>query len=173
MQQQQRLGSLFLLSFSLTQSFGKMSTAAPVNIRRADADAPLPANYSTTPHGTIYGSTPGGKTHIAQRLSCGNFFVIHHIYLSQALALSTIETPCWRSPTASSQRPHLPRWLTLLVLPRPVARIRFIPTQLPIERRLRQSVKRKKERRPTTPSPCSTMTARMFLTWKSERMENS
>lgn len=78
MQQQQRLGSLspslFLLSFSLTQSSGKMSTAAPVNIRRADADAPLPANYSTTPHGTIYGSTPGGKTHIAQRLSCGNFF---------------------------------------------------------------------------------------------------
>lgn len=38
-----------------------MSAAVPVNIRRADADAPLPAEYSTTPHGTIYGSTPGGE----------------------------------------------------------------------------------------------------------------
>ncbi|KAL1928513.1 hypothetical protein VTP01DRAFT_2869 [Rhizomucor pusillus] len=44
-----------------------MSTAAPVNIRRADADAPLPANYSTTPHGTIYGSTPGGTRVIYDR----------------------------------------------------------------------------------------------------------
>lgn len=38
-----------------------MSAAVPVNIRRADADTPLPAEYSTTPHGTIYGSTPGGE----------------------------------------------------------------------------------------------------------------
>ena len=37
-----------------------MSAAAPVNIRRADPNTPLPAEYSTTPHGTIYGSTPGG-----------------------------------------------------------------------------------------------------------------
>ncbi|KAI9314536.1 eukaryotic translation initiation factor 4E binding protein [Dichotomocladium elegans] len=44
-----------------------MSAAVPVNIRRADTDAPLPADYSTTPHGTIYGSTPGGTRVIYDR----------------------------------------------------------------------------------------------------------
>ncbi|CDH49107.1 predicted protein [Lichtheimia corymbifera JMRC:FSU:9682] len=44
-----------------------MSAAVPVNIRRADADTPLPAEYSTTPHGTIYGSTPGGTRVIYDR----------------------------------------------------------------------------------------------------------
>ena len=48
-----------------------MSAAVPVNIRRADADTPLPAEYSTTPHGTIYGSTPGGELYIQMtRIGC-------------------------------------------------------------------------------------------------------
>ncbi|KAI7860036.1 eukaryotic translation initiation factor 4E binding protein-domain-containing protein [Circinella umbellata] len=44
-----------------------MSAVAPVNIRRADPNTPLPAEYSTTPHGTIYGSTPGGTRVIYDR----------------------------------------------------------------------------------------------------------
>lgn len=58
------LPGLCLLSFFFSLSLHPtitMSAAVPVNIRRADADTPLPAEYSTTPHGTIYGSTPGGE----------------------------------------------------------------------------------------------------------------
>ncbi|KAI8368309.1 eukaryotic translation initiation factor 4E binding protein [Radiomyces spectabilis] len=44
-----------------------MSTAAPVNIRLAAPDASLPSEYSTTPHGTIYSSTPGGTRVIYDR----------------------------------------------------------------------------------------------------------
>ncbi|ORY96923.1 eukaryotic translation initiation factor 4E binding protein [Syncephalastrum racemosum] len=43
------------------------AAAAPVNIRRAEANASLPTDYSTTPHGTIYSSTPGGTRVIYDR----------------------------------------------------------------------------------------------------------
>ncbi|RKP26746.1 eukaryotic translation initiation factor 4E binding protein-domain-containing protein [Syncephalis pseudoplumigaleata] len=47
-----------------------MSTSArdiPVAIRRADPGAPLPSDYSTTPHGTIFSTTPGGTRIIYDR----------------------------------------------------------------------------------------------------------
>ncbi|KAI8050513.1 eukaryotic translation initiation factor 4E binding protein-domain-containing protein [Syncephalis plumigaleata] len=47
-----------------------MSTSArdiPVAIRRADPSAPLPSDYSTTPHGTIFSTTPGGTRIIYDR----------------------------------------------------------------------------------------------------------
>ncbi|KAI8088823.1 eukaryotic translation initiation factor 4E binding protein [Halteromyces radiatus] len=44
-----------------------MSTAEPVTIHRTDADGSLSSEYSTTPNGTIYGSTPGGTRVIYDR----------------------------------------------------------------------------------------------------------
>jgi hypothetical protein len=46
-----------------------MSTARdiPINVRRADPNAALPSEYSTTPHGTIFSTTPGGTRIIYDR----------------------------------------------------------------------------------------------------------
>ncbi|RKP08536.1 eukaryotic translation initiation factor 4E binding protein-domain-containing protein [Thamnocephalis sphaerospora] len=46
-----------------------MSTARdiPIAVRRADPGAPLPNDYSTTPHGTIFSTTPGGTRIIYDR----------------------------------------------------------------------------------------------------------
>ncbi|KAI7863312.1 eukaryotic translation initiation factor 4E binding protein-domain-containing protein [Spinellus fusiger] len=44
-----------------------MSAAIPVAIRRNNLDVSLPSNYSTTPSGTIYSSTPGGTRVIYDR----------------------------------------------------------------------------------------------------------
>ncbi|ORX89378.1 eukaryotic translation initiation factor 4E binding protein [Basidiobolus meristosporus CBS 931.73] len=40
--------------------------AIPV-VRRAEPGAPIPADYSTTPHGTIFSTTPGGTKIIYDR----------------------------------------------------------------------------------------------------------
>ncbi|RUS21456.1 eukaryotic translation initiation factor 4E binding protein-domain-containing protein, partial [Endogone sp. FLAS-F59071] len=43
------------------------SLSAPMAIRRAAPNTPIPYDYATTPHGTIYSSTPGGTRIIYDR----------------------------------------------------------------------------------------------------------
>ncbi|KAJ9052983.1 hypothetical protein DSO57_1009894 [Entomophthora muscae] len=39
----------------------------PIQIRKADPSLPIPSSYSTTPHGTIFSTTPGGTRIIYDR----------------------------------------------------------------------------------------------------------
>ncbi|RUS16669.1 eukaryotic translation initiation factor 4E binding protein-domain-containing protein, partial [Jimgerdemannia flammicorona] len=43
------------------------SLSAPMAIRRAPPNTPIPFDYATTPHGTIYSSTPRGTRIIYDR----------------------------------------------------------------------------------------------------------
>lgn len=42
-----------------------MSSAKTISIRRVTNPSQLPANYSQTPGGTLFGTTPGGKSVIS------------------------------------------------------------------------------------------------------------
>ncbi|ORY07707.1 eukaryotic translation initiation factor 4E binding protein [Basidiobolus meristosporus CBS 931.73] len=51
-----------------TRLSSSLSVARDIpSVRRAEPGTPLPADYSTTPHGTIFSTTPGGTKIIYDR----------------------------------------------------------------------------------------------------------